>query len=175
MNYIEFKPKFIKGIQYKECSPTEGGYKYRFVTLSKISFQFTHPLIPRGQVLSFKDDQGRIWMTMKSHTITISKNYAWDGCTPKKWWGFWWGSPDFESTALASLLHDILIQFQHTKHFPFSRYEIDQYFKYILNSEYFILTNVYYLGVRIGSSFPDKKYNTFSELTTVPKRLNRNE
>jgi len=165
MNCIEIIPKFNKNIHYKEYLPYEGGYRYRFVTLKDIQFYFTHPLISRGQKLSFKDKSGRVWMTITSHTITISKNYAWDGCTPKKWWGVWWGSPDFEDTTLASLLHDILIQFSKTIYFPFSRYEIDQYFKYILLDNEFILTDLYYLGVRIGSSFADKKYDVISELT----------
>jgi hypothetical protein len=168
MNYIETIPKFDKNNHYKEYSPYEGGYKYRFVTLNDINFYFTNPLVCKGQKILFKDKQGRVWMTMTSHTITISKKYAWDGCTPKIWWGIWWGSPDFESTVLASLLHDSLIQFQKTINFPFTRYEIDQFFKYILCDNDFILTDLYYIGVRIGSSFSDKIYDVNSELTLDP-------
>jgi hypothetical protein len=168
MNTIESLPEFVKGVHYKEYHPLEGGYRYRFVTLRDIEFRFLHRIIPKGQRLVFKDYKGRIWMTITSHKIVVSKNYAWDGCTPKKWWGFWWGTPDFEATRLASLIHDVLLQFQHTKHSPFNRYEIDQIFKNILEENDFVLTRVYYMGVRIGSIVPDKKYNVKSELTYIP-------
>ena len=168
MNIIELFPEFEKNIHYKEYSPLEGGYKYRFVTIHDIEFRFLHRIIPRGQKILFKDAKGKIWMTIFSNKVIISKGYAWDGCTPKKWWGIWWGVPDFKKTALASLLHDALIQFQHTKHSQFNRYEIDNYFKFILKDNEFVLSELYYIGVRIGSKFSDKKYNVYSELTYIP-------
>jgi hypothetical protein len=168
MNTIEFLPDFVKGEHYREYTPKEGGYRYRFIVIQDIELKFIHPLVPTGHKIEFKDAKGRVWMTITSHKIVVSKNYAWDGCTPKKWWGIWWGTPDFKDTIFASLIHDVLLQFQHTKHSPFNRYEIDQIFKYILKENDFILTGVYYMGVRIGSMTPDKKYNVKSELTYIP-------
>jgi hypothetical protein len=170
MNRIESIPEFEKLTHYKEYDPYEGGYRYRYVTLKEIEFRVLYPLIPRGQKIIFKDKKGGVWMTMTPYKITISKDYAWDGCTPKRWWGIWWGTPDFESTILASLLHDVLLQFYTTKHFPLSRYEIDNFFKYILEEHDFILSKIYYYGVRSWSTIsPAEDYNVKSELTTIPK------
>lgn len=167
MNTIEILPDFIKNKDYKELSPLQGSYKYRFVTLKDIHIKFLHPFTSRGDKILFKDFKERVWMTLDSYDLIISKDYAWDGCTPKKWWGIWWGTPDFESTILASLVHDALIQFQNTKYSPFNRKQIDEYFKYILNKKYFIFENIYYMGVRVGSIFPNIYYNVYSELTNT--------
>jgi hypothetical protein len=130
MNSIESLPDFVKGSHYREYTPREGGYRYRYVTTEDIEIMFIHPLVYRGYKIDFKDLDGRIWMSIYPHKIVISKNYAWDGCTPKRWWGIWWGVPDFKETVLASLIHDALLQFENTKHSPFGRYEIDNYFKF---------------------------------------------
>jgi hypothetical protein len=167
INHIDSIPFFERDIHFEEYSPKKGGYRYRYVTIKDTVFTFTESLIPSGQKILFKDSKGRVWMTITSYKIIISKNYAWDGCTPKKWWGIWWGTPDFESTILASLLHDVLIQFYKTTHNPFNRYVIDIYFKYIMDEHNFILSDIYYFGSRVGSMFPDKNYNVTSELTII--------
>jgi len=167
-NIFESVPAFEKGVHYKELPPKDGKYKYRFVTLREIEFKTIVPLLPCYVKIEFKDIKGRVWMTITNHTITISKDYAWDGCTPKKWWGIWWGVPDFHSTNLASLLHDALLQFHKTEHFQFKRKTIDEIFRLILDECDFLLSDVYYYGVRIGNILPDKKYNVKSELTTIP-------
>lgn len=167
MYYLNSLPPFDKDKHYRELSPKEGNNNYRFVTLKDIEIHFTNNIIPKGNVLLFMDSSDRVWMEMTSTTITISSNYAWNGCSPKKWCGLWWGTPDFEDTIIASLVHDCLIQFSNTNHFPFSRFECDNIFKYILHENKFCFEKIYYMGVRIGSNFlPHGKYNTKSMLTT---------
>lgn len=53
---------------------------------------------------------------IKSSKLFIYDPYAWNGSTPKYYvgwppFGFWVGTPDFESTIVASGGHDILFQF----------------------------------------------------------------
>jgi len=167
MYYLNTLPPFNKEEQYRELSPEEGNYIYRFVTLKDIELHFTNNLIPKGNILLFMDNSNRVWMEITSNIITISNNYAWNGCSPKKWNGIWWGTPDFEDTIMASLVHDCLLQFLNTKHFPFSRLDCDNIFKHILQKNDFCLDELYYLGVRVASEFlSHKKYNTKSMLTT---------
>lgn len=170
MNLVLSLPSFEKGEDFKELSPLDGSYVYRFVTIREIKLYMVHPILPKNQELIFLDKKGRIWLRIKNNEIIISKDYAWDGCTPKKWWGGWWGTPDFKKTHLASLVHDALLQFHQTDHFPLSRYQIDNIFKNILYIKKFILADLYYTGVRIGSQISTKKNNNvYSELTTIPK------
>lgn len=159
MNYPIAIPTFKRGEQFKELSPKDGSYKNRYVTSQYIELVFEHPIIGPTQKITFGDEKGNIWLTITHKSIIISKDYAWNGCSPKKWWGFWWGTPDFEKTIIASLVHDALIQFINTKHFPFSRYECDNIFKNILNQNKFKLVDEYYVGVRVGSKIlPNNKY-----------------
>lgn len=160
-------PTFDLGVQYNEQSPKDGNYKYRFVTIDDITISFENDLIPEGYLILFKDKLDRVWMVINHNEIIISKNYAWDGCTPKKWWGMWWGTPDFKKTIIASLIHDSLIQFSNCDHFPFTRDEIDQVFRNILSGGNFTFTPIYYLGVKVGSMIYTKPYSdVFSEIVS---------
>lgn len=161
MNLILSLPKFQKEKQYVELSPKEGKNRWRFKTKTYTYIKFAQPLLPKGSgFISFKDRKGKTWMTINGDTIKIYPDYAWDGCTPKYGWGIWWGAPDFEKTRLASLVHDVLLQFRLTNHFPITRDEIDNIFRDILNKEKFMLRNWYYVGARFGTTFlaskPDK-------------------
>lgn len=147
-------PRFEENKQYVELSPKDGKYKWRFKTTTYIYIKFTRSLLPSGSgFISFKDKNGQTWMTINGDTVKIYPDYAWDGCTPKKWWGGWWGTPDFEKTRLASLVHDALLQFHKTDKFPLSRGEIDYIFNDILTKEGFMLRGLYYTGARFGSKF----------------------
>lgn len=170
MNSILLLPSFVEGLDYKELSPLEGSYKYRFVTLKNIYVNFLHEILPIKYELKFYDKQGRVWLRIKGNQIIISKNYAWDGCTPKKWWGGWWGTPDFKKTHLASLVHDALLQFHQTNHFPWSRHQADLIFRDILTKKRFVFTTMYYCGVLVGTATASEKHNNniYSELTINP-------
>lgn len=165
MNKPATIPEFVLGEQFIQLRPKLGNYKYRFLLLQNLEIPFLCPFLPKGQHVLFKDMDGNIWMEMTRKSIIINKGYAWDGCTPKKWMGIWWGVPDFPETIIASLIHDSLIQFSKTKHFTLSRFEIDNIFKEILRRNHFPLYHLYYIGARIGSILFKSKYkNIKSEL-----------
>lgn len=167
MNDLDVLPTFDKNVQYKKLVPLDGGYTYRFKTLQDIELFFTTPFISRNCLIIFSDKNGKVWLKITQYSIIISKDYAWDGCTPKRWWGVWWGTPDFEDTRLASLVHDALLQFHQTKHFPISRDEIDNIFKSILYKNDFILRDLYYSGVRVGTKYPSKTDNSLKSTLTI--------
>lgn len=173
MNKPALIPEFTLGEQFLELRPRLGDYKYRFLLLQTLEMEFLCPFMPRGQRIKFKDTSGNIWMEMTRKSIIVHKGYAWDGCTPKRWFGIWWGTPDFPETIVASLIHDVLLQFSKTDHFPLSKYEIDNIFKEILRRNRFSFRSLYYFGVRIGSMIFNKKYkNVVSELISDIPEVN---
>lgn len=85
---------------------------------------------------SFCDSNGRIWCEMSGTTWKVKKGYAWDGCSPKfRVFGSWVGTPDFEASRLASLIHDTAYQFLSNSCFPLSRHECDDLFGRIINRD----------------------------------------
>jgi hypothetical protein len=92
----------------------------------------------------FADEKGITWLTLNGRTITIASGYAWDGSSPKRLvFGVWVGTPDFESTRMASLVHDALYQFLHVPCFPLRRQDCDRLFGRIMRSQGFPLWWVY--------------------------------
>lgn len=162
---LETLPPFNSTEHYKELTPLEGKYKYRFVTLDDVEIRFKNPILPKGKKILFTDSNGKLWLEITHTSIIISKDYAWDGCTPKKWWGIWWGTPDFEETVLASLVHDALIQFELTDDFPFTRSEENFIFKSILHENEFVFENLYYMGVEFWKSVSSIKNVNIKSLT----------
>jgi hypothetical protein len=159
-------PKFEKGIDFCELDPEKSGNRYRYATNRTIRVKFKSPLFTDNKHYYFLDSKGKCWMMIFDNIITIKKGYAWNGCSPKIWFGIWWGTPDFEKTIFASLVHDILLQFHKTQHFPLKRDQIDHIFKEILKLSKFPLRAIYYFGVRLGTKFfPRHKYDAYSSLT----------
>ena len=128
--------------------------------------------LPNIKSLSFKDDSGRTWMTIEPYTseeiqITIMKDYAWDGCSPKinVLDLFHIGSPDGvidittgkPKTYYASLVHDALCQFISGIEDMCSRKDIDQLFFKSLKESNFKLSRLYYTLVRIYANLTLKK------------------
>lgn len=130
---IENLPPFVLGKHYRELSTAEGNRKYRFRTEYTTRLKLKH-LVHETEILCFYCGAGREWMRIDQYGIRIAEGYAWNGCTPK--YGArilgWVGTPDFEDTILASLIHDALYQFHGTKHFPFSRAQCDEIFRQIV-------------------------------------------
>ena len=147
-------PTLEKDTHFSELSPKDGKYKYRY-TLQKSLIVFWEGYVPHRTRLSFQDEKNREWLYMDQNHFIIPKRYSWDGCTPKRHIPIfgWVGTPDFEETILASVIHDAFCQFQHTEHFPFSRKIIDNIFKFLMEEEYFVFADIYYSGVRFGSRF----------------------
>lgn len=144
----------------KDYTEINSSRKYRFQTLRDITINFKHPLIQRGTKMIFKDVKDKTWMVMEPFHVTISKDYCWDGCSPKwKVMGKWVGTPDFPETALASLVHDAFYQFESTDNFPLSREERDNIFYTILEESRFEWRLWYTMGANFGSTFFSKSKN----------------
>jgi hypothetical protein len=112
--------------------------------------------------LEFYDEKNKLRLVItKDGTITVKKDYAWDGCSPKLSVLdlFWIGTPDgiidsetgFSVTYFSSLVHDALGQFAKEETMPFDRQKRDLIFYEML--EGFKLRQVYYWAVRIFGSF----------------------
>jgi len=119
---------------------------YKFRTLTPIVFETG--ILNR----SFKNDWIEI---LPSGKIIVSKDYAWDGCTPKfNFLDLTIGTPDgrvvdytYQITWYASLIHDAVYQFK--KDVPITRLEADNLFYEELCKQKFKLRAVYYVGVRV--------------------------
>jgi hypothetical protein len=65
---------------------------------------------------NFADKNGKVWAVVRGNSWKISSGYAWDGSSPKiRIAKVWLGTPDFDSTLIASLWHDCSGQFRHLK------------------------------------------------------------
>lgn len=117
--------------------------------------------------MDFHDNKGNKWMTIDYDTLTIYKDYSWDGCSPKfkiggKIFGIWDGTKiahiingdeiDVDSQMkYASLIHDVMYQF--LDDIPLSRKDVDSIFlKDALNAN-FIFSWLYYCFVRVFGKF----------------------
>lgn len=93
---------------------------------------------------------GNVWMVIRSTgLIEIRKGYAWNGNDPKfQLFGRVYGTPEFEETKNASMVHDALLQFFEHRDMPFSRKEVDLIFYTIMVMDGFRYADTYYMGVR---------------------------
>lgn len=117
------------------------GPKYRFTLESDFHIRFTDRFFG---LHSFHDGDGVLRMTMDQRTIHVPKGYSWDGSSPKiRVFGRWIGTPDFEATRMASMIHDTLYQFLHAPCFPLVRQDCDRIFGEIMKSQGFPLWWIY--------------------------------
>ena len=124
------------------------------------SAKFPKKLLIRGFVFDSK------WLLIDSTgNITIRKEYAWDGCSPKInimdlfLFGIPDGIIDFHTfkpkTYYASLVHDAL--YQYSSRLPVKRKSADKMFFVLLRKNDFQLARLYYWAVRlIGWMYWDK-------------------
>jgi hypothetical protein len=86
------------------------------------------------------------------------KGYAWDGCSPKfKIWDIYFGTweavlnPETgqSKTYYASLVQDVLYQFNRQIKDPINRKDVDREFYKILKDNQFRLAKAYYIAVRL--------------------------
>lgn len=106
---------------------------------------------------AFQDKKGRTRLVISSGgVLTVTRGYAWDGCTPKFYLiDLVFGIPDgvvFLSTGrpktyYASLFHDALYQFI-PDGLPMSRAQADRCFLLLMTESEFALRHVYYGAVR---------------------------
>jgi hypothetical protein len=107
---------------------------------------------------AFQDEQGHTRLLLTTDgTITVTRGYSWDGCTPKFYLlDLVVGTPDgvvdtrsgHPKTYHASLIHDALYQFL-PEGLPLSRAQADRCFLELLTETNFALRYVYYAAVRI--------------------------
>lgn len=123
-------PPFREGIEYRQLHPTkEGGRKWRFITTRGIRLRIDG--ITTNQIICYHDERGRVWARHDRFGLYVEEGYAWNGCTPKRWYPLlgWCGTPDFHCTRLASLCHDVGYQFSRTEHFPLHKSDVDSLFR----------------------------------------------
>jgi hypothetical protein len=108
-------------MKYRELHPIkEGKRKWRFLVTQAIKRKLIGT--------SHRDCQlfvkGKLIAEILSNHLYIYAGYAWNGCSPKRYigwppFGMWVGTPDFEATIIASLVHDVLYQFAALLEFTF--------------------------------------------------------
>jgi hypothetical protein len=143
----------------RELSPKEGARRYRFVTRRPVVYVLDRST---AQFLSFRDGRGREWLRVDGRRVTVAAGYAWNGCSPKRWFPLlgWVGTPDFPSTIFASLIHDCLYQFHACADFPFTRLECDDFFRRLVEiGGDADLARVYYGAVRRFGRWRDRRVN----------------
>lgn len=99
---------------------------------------------------SFCDEWDREFVSIDGDTFTVRKGYSWDGCSPKVVVNHArYGTPDFEYTRAASLIHDACWQFMSAKCFPISRNQSNRIFRklILLNGGSLFMANLYFFAV----------------------------
>ncbi len=107
---------------------------------------------------AFQDKKGHTRLLLTTDgTITVTRGYSWDGCTPKFYvLDLVFGTPDgvvdtrsgHPKTYHASLIHDALYQFL-PEGLPLSRAQADRCFLELMTETNFALRYVYYAAVRL--------------------------
>ncbi|MGH9890725.1 MAG: DUF1353 domain-containing protein [bacterium] len=107
--------------------------------------------------VAFEDETGARRLELRTNgEITVLKDYAWDGCTPKFCvFDIVFGVPDGvvhqvtrrPKTYYASLIHDALYQFLDDG-LPLSRKDADNCFLQLMRESDFVLSQIYYWAVR---------------------------
>ena len=132
-----------QGVKWIYCLPDDYSWRCPF---------------PVGRDYAFQDKDGRTRLIIKSDgTLTVTKGYAWDGCSPKFCFlDLVIGTPDgvvFAGTGqpktyFASLVHDALYQFL-PDGLPLSRAQADRCFLLLMSKSEFRLRYLYYAAVRL--------------------------
>lgn len=143
----------------RRLSVAEGLGRYRFKITADAPFRIYGPQLPN---LSFRDGNEVEWATLINNVFTVRSGYQWNGSSPKygvRIFGkdVWFGTPDFEGTIVASLLHDALYQFAQTKAFPFSREQCDDFYRQLCEYHNFRLAPVYHAAL---FAFSRKAFNS---------------
>ncbi len=117
-----------------------------------------HSGLPVSEDLAFRDKTGVVRLILRRpDAITVTKGYAWDGCTPKVCLlDVNFGTPDGvidsrtkqPKTYYASLVHDTLYQFL-LDGLPFNRTQADACFRRLMTETGFTLRGIYWLAVRV--------------------------
>lgn len=117
---------------------------------------------PVADDLVFRDKTGVVRLIIEADgTITVTKGYAWNGCSPKVCvFDFLVGTPEGvvhartekRKTYFASLVHDALYQFL-PEGLPYSRRDADRFFLVLLGEGEFAPRWPYWAAVRLFGGF----------------------
>ncbi len=134
--------------------------------------------VPVDATFSFHDDnKGKLRLVIHPDgRIQVKDGYAWDGCSPKFsiFDLFYIGTPDGvmnvrtgkPKTYCASLVHDALYQFMDHPDMPYSRAQMDRFFRVLMKDADFRLGGLYWLAVRVFGGI----YHWIAGLFTRTKR-----
>lgn len=150
-------PDFVEGTHWRELSPAQGRYRWRFTTMGPgVRVRIDLPLT---ETIEFRDHGGKLWARFDGPNFAVLPMYWWNGCSPKRHvpvFG-WIGTPDCRGDVtgiggnlLGSVVHDCMGQFQETEHFPPS-VDPDLCFYDILQLADFPLYLPYFSAVRAAS------------------------
>jgi len=136
----------------------KNGVRWLYKLDQDFSWRSQHS-VPENLLFSDKDGKVRLIME-KDGRITVTKGYAWDGCTPKIcFFDILIGTPDGvvhsgtekPKTYYASLIHDALYQFlpNMPKDKPVTRWDADAFFLRLMKETEFAPRWIYWLAVRV--------------------------
>ncbi|WP_287601177.1 hypothetical protein [Thiothrix sp.] len=133
-------------------------WKYRLDADYSIQLPVTLNIPNGSSHILLRDASGVVRASLASDgTLRVLAGYAWDGCSPKWRIGdILIGTPDAapdEKTGLpktyyASLIHDVLCQFEIQLKGILTRLEIDRIFLWKLIADGFAQARIYYIAVR---------------------------
>lgn len=149
---------------FRLLHPTkEGNRIYRFLTLTIVQEKLFGELAKHKNATFY--DGGyvpRMWI--RDGYIYINVNYAWNGCSPKRYIGWppigkWVGTPDFDATIIASLIHDALFQFSKIGTYTFHQANW-QFYQMLLDRNFFLAEQYYDAVECFGDKFWGKDPQT---------------
>ena len=145
---IKYLPRFEKRFQYTELKAIS---TWRFKLLEDVTIPISGLSKKKIRLV---DGNGVTWAKVTPTSITILKNYAWNGCSPKAaFCRRFWGTPDFENTRLASMVHDVLYQFAGVDDLDCDFWDANGVFFSIINmSGSPVWARIYKLGVDVGGA-----------------------
>lgn len=146
---------FRRDHHWRELSPEEGRYRWRFEYLLEVPYRLDHDTKTHAALC---DKDGNVWAVVDGRWWLTQPRYQWNGCSPKRWvWPFGWcGTPDVIGGSngdcgnlIASGWHDQACQFQQTDFIDqhFTGKEIDHGFHELLKQSFFKGADIFHHAV----------------------------
>jgi hypothetical protein len=178
---IERPLAFVRDRHWRELSPEEGQWRYRFEYLLEVPHRLEKNLNLRAEL---RDQHGRPWVIIDGRWWLTQPLYRFNGCSPK--WHVnllgtgkpgWVGTPDViggpngvGGNVLSAGWHDQARQFSRTdviaEHFSVA--EIDRGFHQLLKQCFFKQADLYYRGVRMAAGWwPHHEDGQHSVITSL--------
>jgi hypothetical protein len=149
-------------MKYRELHPTkEGNRKWRYITTGVVKLRLLGDGAGHRDCKMFVN--GKIVAEIKKGSLYVSKGYAWNGCSPKRYigWppvGMWVGTPDFKESLAASLGHDVLFQFSALLEYNMNQVNTFFYYWMEIDGMDSALQDIYHGAVKsFGGRFWGKK------------------